>query len=155
METFLLAAKKGRAELQHTAALAATTEDLCVDGQDEDEEACHLHGIKGVYEGKTFTISIEPNTTRRFSVGRGKDCDISLHRDDEVSSKHARIDVKNVTFKITDTNSTNGTYVNVKKLGKRAHVLKEGDLITLGASTFKWVLGPKDKAPGENVTVLS
>ncbi|KAJ1628192.1 SMAD/FHA domain-containing protein [Pavlovales sp. CCMP2436] len=139
--------KRARTVLEDAARVAA------VRGQDEepreaaagdDEEDAGqvfcLQGIKGPYAGEVFWMPSAPNTTARLVIGRSHQCDISLAKDDEISTKHARIDVKNNTFKLVDTNSTNGTFMNVEKLGRKAHPLRPGDTITVGASTFKWAL---------------
>ena len=63
-------------------------------------------------------------------IGRNRDMDIPIIEDDAVSRKHAAI--VNVGFLgIIDLKSTNGTYVNGKKIEKGA-VLEFGDVITLG-----------------------
>lgn len=141
-------AKRARATLEEAAKAAAAP----VDDEDERETGSEIDGggdvscllgIKGPYAGETFWMPSAPNTTTRLVIGRSQACDISLSKDDEVSSKHARVDVKNDTFKLVDTNSTNGTFVNLDKLGRKAHVLRPGDMVTLGASTFKWALVPQ------------
>ncbi|KAG8457426.1 hypothetical protein KFE25_011281 [Diacronema lutheri] len=141
-------AKRARAALEDAATAAAVPaqEDDEREGTAASEEGgdvpCLL-GIKGPYAGETFWMPSAPNTTTRLVIGRAQACDISLCKDDEVSSKHARVDVRNDTFKLVDTNSTNGTFVNLGKLGRKAHVLRPGDTVTLGASTFKWAVVPQ------------
>ena len=47
---------------------------------------------------------------------------------------------------IEDLNSTNGTYVNAERVSRRT--LKEGDIVTLGKSEFRFVLRPApERAP--------
>jgi pSer/pThr/pTyr-binding forkhead associated (FHA) protein len=41
---------------------------------------------------------------------------------------------------VEDLNSTNGTYVNAERISRRT--LKEGDIVTLGKSEFRFVLRP-------------
>jgi hypothetical protein len=148
IEAFELSAKRARAQLEEAAAAAAAAraagderdEDALVDVEEETDEVYCLQGIVGPYQGHTFWMPAAPNTTTRLVLGRSSSCDIPLDKDDEVSSKHARVDVRNSSFKLVDTNSTNGTFVNVEKLGRKAHSLRPGDTVTLGASTFKWAL---------------
>lgn len=140
--------KRARAALEDAAKAAAVQpeEDEERDarsGSEAGHEVACFIGIKGPYEGETFWMPSAPNTTTRLVLGRSTSCDIPLAKDDEVSSKHARVDVKNDTFKLVDTNSTNGTFVNLDKLARKAHVLRPGDMVTLGASTFKWALAPQ------------
>jgi pSer/pThr/pTyr-binding forkhead associated (FHA) protein len=41
---------------------------------------------------------------------------------------------------VEDLNSTNGTYVNAERITRRT--LKEGDIVTLGKSEFRFVIRP-------------
>ena len=67
------------------------------------------------------------------TIGRNKDADISLD-DPDVSSVHCRIKKENCDYIIYDDNSTNGTFVNSKKLST-SHILKSGDIISISATT--------------------
>ena len=68
-----------------------------------------------------------------FSLGRGDDNDIVID-DDKASRVHAHIRPSDRGWLIDDADSTNGTRVN----GFRAdhQLLDDGDLITIGATTF-------------------
>jgi pSer/pThr/pTyr-binding forkhead associated (FHA) protein len=63
-------------------------------------------------------------------IGRDPNSDIFIE-DIEVSKKHLAITRKGNTFQIEDQNSTNGTFLNGKKL-KKPTAIKNGDLISLG-----------------------
>ena len=63
-------------------------------------------------------------------VGRDPNNDIVIE-DIEVSKIHLSITRKENTFQIEDQNSTNGTFLNGKKIRKPA-TIKNGDLISLG-----------------------
>ncbi len=63
-------------------------------------------------------------------VGRDPDSDIVID-DIEVSRNHLTITRKGNTFQIEDQNSTNGTFINGRKLEKPTEI-KNGDLISLG-----------------------
>lgn len=73
-------------------------------------------------------------TAGTVSIGRANNNDIRI-KNTTVSSYHAKI----VTFYnasyIEDLNSTNGTYVNGKRIKK--HTLKAGDIISVGALSLK------------------
>jgi len=78
----------------------------------------------------------------QFSLGRAKDNEISI--DDELVSKtHAIIEVMENTeragfdYYLQDQDSTNGTYVNDKKIG--LYKLSNGDVIRIGVSNFKFL----------------
>jgi len=63
------------------------------------------------------------------TVGRSTGCDIVI-RDDTVSRQHSRIDkIEEGRYRITDLDSTNGTYLNGRKL--RGHAALEFDDVIL------------------------
>ena len=75
----------------------------------------------------------------RFSIGRGVENDLSI--DDELVSKlHAVIEIvanqqqQGFDYLIQDHNSTNGLYVNDKKV--RQHRLEHGDIVRIGLNNF-------------------
>jgi len=68
------------------------------------------------------------------SIGRSDDNDIHL-KDSTVSSQHAKIVTYFEASYIEDLDSTNGTFVNGKKVQK--HILNPGDVISVGTHTLK------------------
>lgn len=68
-----------------------------------------------------------------YTLGRLQFCDIFI-KDSSVSRTHATIDVREIRVVITDTNSTNGTYVNNQLVTQKE--LADGDVIRLGESKF-------------------
>jgi len=78
-------------------------------------------------------------------IGRVKYCDIHIE-DRAVSSKHARLTVKEVPYEqggnvvlLEDLNSTNGTELNGNLVSRQ--LLKNGDIIKIGFNQFKFVEG--------------
>ncbi len=63
-------------------------------------------------------------------IGRDPESNIVID-DIEISRSHLAITKEGETFQIEDLNSTNGTFLNGKKLEKLT-VIKNGDLISLG-----------------------
>lgn len=77
---------------------------------------------------------------QRTTIGRGASNDIRL--DDElVSKEHAALEIisteEGVTFLIQDLNSTNHTFVNDSPV--ELYKLKDGDLIRIGMSDFRFI----------------
>lgn len=74
---------------------------------------------------------------KNIVLGRASDCDLVFDsRDDRtVSGHHAVVRYRDLSFELSDSHSTNGTFVN----GKRSEnaTLRSGDVIRLGA------LGPE------------
>ena len=68
--------------------------------------------------------------TDKCVIGRNPNSDIVIE-DIEVSKNHLTITRKGNTYLVEDQNSTNGTFLNGKKL-KKPTTIKNGDLIRLG-----------------------
>ena len=69
------------------------------------------------------------------TVGRGKDCTISLD-DRTVSTLHARFFRNGGRLVVEDLGSTNGTYLNGKKIGGEVS-LQRGDRVTVGETVLE------------------
>lgn len=77
-----------------------------------------------------------------FHVGRGEGSDLRI--DDELASRdHAVIELKAdaqnatvVDWILRDQNSTNGTYVNDRRI--TVHALVDGDVLRIGKTFFKF-----------------
>ena len=69
------------------------------------------------------------------SIGRKEDNSVVL-TDLHVSSNHAKLTVKNNILYIEDLNSTNGTFVNGKKIQGRVKLFSN-DEVKIGTTTFK------------------
>jgi hypothetical protein len=81
-------------------------------------------------EGSTIEVS-SPTV-----VGRDAQSGIRLDRDEFASGQHARIEPRPEGAWIDDLGSTNGTFLNGKKL-KRAKLAKTGDVIKIGATELQ------------------
>lgn len=76
-----------------------------------------------------------------LSIGRAADCDITLD-DETVSARHAVITVRSSAYLeglldllVDDQGSSNGTFVNDKRLSKR-HMLKHDETVRIGEHRF-------------------
>lgn len=94
--------------------------------RDTEEQLMNLH-ILSKKEGFPEWIKISQDS---FSIGRGIENDLNIPIA-YISCFHARIDKKQSQFYITDLESTNGTYLNGKKLiGNRPVLCRENDVIS-------------------------
>lgn len=88
-------------------------------------------GVDGI------TLRLEKRESR---IGRGPENDITIN-DELVSKIHAEIAAKEsgegFEYIISDCGSTNGTYVNDKKITE--HILVNNDVIRLGISHFRFI----------------
>jgi adenylate cyclase len=73
--------------------------------------------------------------------------------DREVSKEHATIERVGSTFLLRDLGSSNGTFVNGRRI--RELKLREGDEISLGNSRFIFRDGDKERPTSPNVTVVA
>ncbi len=87
-----------------------------------------LYISSGPQAGRDFRLS------RDTIIGRNpSECDVILS-DRGVSDKHARIKQEDDEFVIYDLASTNGTYVNEKKVQKQ--ILSDDDQIRVGGTVL-------------------
>jgi pSer/pThr/pTyr-binding forkhead associated (FHA) protein len=90
-----------------------------------------LRAEQGERAGQTHRLD-RPTVT----VGRAQDSDIQL-QEQGISRRHARLDRRSQGWIITDLGSTNGTFVNGRRLApQEGHALRTGDRITIGSSVF-------------------
>jgi pSer/pThr/pTyr-binding forkhead associated (FHA) protein len=87
-----------------------------------------LEGVSAGLEGRRFSLR-----SGRQTIGRGGDNDIRID-DPSVSASHAWVVNQHGHYVIMNTLSTNGTFVNDKRIHMTA--LKHGDHIRLGHAEF-------------------
>lgn len=80
-----------------------------------------------------------PMTSEVIIIGRGKDCTIQID-DFYLSGKHVQLWYEDEEWHICDMGSTNGTYINGKKMKKTEFVLDNGDRFRIGQLEFMVVL---------------
>ena len=81
--------------------------------------------------GRRYEIS----ASRPFRIGRDAGCDL-LIPDDSVSREHASISANGQRFSVRDFNSSNGTFVNGRRIGTEPVFLSDGDSIRFGGVHF-------------------
>jgi hypothetical protein len=81
---------------------------------------------------RDITLMFKPGG-RRLSVGRGKDSDLMLN-DGSVSKVHAALLVnREGTLLVADTGSTNGTFINGRRIAYgEARQIEDGDVVGFG-----------------------
>jgi len=72
-------------------------------------------------------------------IGRGAKCNISID-DLYMSTQHAQLWHEDDEWYIADMGSTNGTYVNSKKMKEKPLILDDGDVIKVGQVEFLVVI---------------
>ena len=85
--------------------------------------------LQGPQRGELFTLS--PKTT----IGTDPKCTVVLN-DKFMSSKHAEIAAENGVWVLRDSGSTNGTYVNNRRVDR--HELVDNDFIKFGSAMLKF-----------------
>lgn len=96
------------------------------------KEAC-LVVIYGHELGKKYNLE-----SRSMIVGRSSKCDVQIDQE-SVSRNHCKVVNTGKTVLLRDLGSTNGTYVNDLPIDE--HVLRDGDLIKIGRTIFKFLTG--------------
>jgi uncharacterized membrane protein YhaH (DUF805 family) len=72
-------------------------------------------------------------------IGRGHNNDVVIKDDDTVSNSHTQIAYDGTLFKILDLDSTNGTYVNGKRIADFTEVqLFLSDTVRIGETDLPW-----------------
>ncbi len=89
-----------------------------------------LTGMSSGVSGQSFTLK-----STRVTVGRIDSCDLRLD-DTSVSSEHARLVRDSAGWRVVNLLSTNGTFVNDRKISSSA--LASGDRVRFGRVEFRF-----------------
>lgn len=108
--------------------------DIVLSGDTIEEELGSIIVLHGNNLGKRFEIK----GNQILITGRSSKCDIPI-AEDNVSRQHAKVYRRNNQFVIEDLGSTNGTFVNTKRIEIQA--LNDGDIILIGNSILKFISG--------------
>ena len=106
-------------------------------------DASRMGIIQPVVEGDTMPYLLRKNTGEKiylmknhFVIGRLKKCDYPIE-DDSVSKEHCRIFEISGIYHLTDTDSTNGTFVNGEEIPRQTPtILCNGDEIMISKEVF-------------------
>ncbi len=80
----------------------------------------------------------------RMSIGRRGDNDIQVIGE-SVSGLHARLEFRNGVFSIEDQISTNGTFVNGKRVTRCP--LQDGDVVSIGGQELRFIAETEHEWP--------
>jgi len=94
--------------------------------------------VLNVTRGPGMGLVYEVKTSAPTSLGRAKVNDIVLNEDVAVSSEHCRIRPEDGKFVLHDLKSTNGTFVNDRRVTRQP--LTEGDTIQVGETYLQFRL---------------
>lgn len=106
----------------------------------EQASGWYLEGFGA--EGKTWLIHLKPLP---FSVGRQEGCDLRLSSG-EISRRHAEIYEHDNRIWVRECGSTNGTFVNRKRLNGD-QVLQSGDILHFGSQEFRIIRKKLSRLP--------
>ncbi len=99
----------------------------------KEQEAC-LIIIRGTPQGHRFFL-----TQAEMTIGRDPEADISVS-DQGISRKHAKVTKEGISVRLTDMGSSNGTFINDKKVPPGTSViLAKEDMIKLGNTILKFL----------------
>lgn len=90
------------------------------------------------------------------AIGRAPSCEVVLDGDQLASRRHALLRHKGENYSIVDLGSSNGTYVNDLEI-REATVLKDGDIITIGAHEIVFSTSPASpnaSVPGAAIAAM-
>lgn len=73
----------------------------------------------------------------RNIIGRDVDCNITVN-DGRMSGKHAVLLFRASKYSLTDSQSSHGTFVNNEDIDLEPRYLKDGDIIRMGTTVFKF-----------------
>lgn len=101
-----------------------------------------LHFLEGENEG----VEIKLTPSRELNIGRSEESDVFLG-EKKISRRHCQIFVESDKVRIVDLESTNGTFVNNKKISEME--LRSGDKVKVGSSVIEVKVQSKSKTGEE------
>jgi Mg-chelatase subunit ChlD len=97
-----------------------------------------LDAVDGPLRGQRIAV-VGP----RFQIGADNNNELRITTDKYLSGMHARIEHSKGQWTLIDQGSSNGTFVNGRRLtGGQAHPLHNGESVRIGTSEFRIMLAP-------------
>ena len=107
--------------------------------EDDGKTVFLTQNARLVYTSEGTRKEILLDSNRKTKVGRSKSCNLVITKS-TVSSLHAEIVVQNGEYYIQDLNSSNGTYLNGKRLtGDEQAKINNGDIITFAETDYTFM----------------
>ncbi len=117
-----------------TAVLQGTQNTLNAELQKAKEQEACLILIRGAPQGHRFFL-----TQAEMFIGRDPTADITVS-DQGISRKHAKVNKEGDKVRLTDLNSSNGTFVNDKRIAPgNSVILAKEDMVKLGNTILKFL----------------
>jgi len=107
-----------------------------------------LQLIETTADGARRTVPIDADP---FRIGRKEGCQLRLAQDG-ISRLHAELFRRGDSWVLVDCNSTNGTYVNRRRLSGE-HVLCPGDVLQFGTILLQVAIGEEE--PSERTRIIN
>jgi pSer/pThr/pTyr-binding forkhead associated (FHA) protein len=86
---------------------------------------------------------------RPFRIGRDSACELQLY-DVRISRRHAQIEATNGQYVVSDLGSTNGVFINGRRI-ESATPLRDGDVLeigNMGTIVFRFAVREAQRAAG-------
>jgi pSer/pThr/pTyr-binding forkhead associated (FHA) protein len=123
--------------------------------------------ITGPHRNQSFVFDQQT----RCLAGRAKDCQVRLsgnERDMQISRHHCLLEINPPVVRVSDLGSRNGTYINGRKVepcmscasghkpkeGCSGSTLRDGDVLTIGGSSFHVRIAHRREGSDETVMML-
>lgn len=119
--------------LESTQEVTVTTDRDAIRAKSEKAGSAMLIVLVGGRRGERAVLA-----DQKFVLGRGSAADLVIDSD-AVSRAHAYIEKRGGSHFLVDNDSTNGSYVNYKRI--REKVLCDGDQIQIGHAMLKYLSG--------------
>ena len=104
--------------------------------------AAWLAGIEGSVKGRRYPVDKD-----HYRIGSNPDNDLCIRDDDYVSGEHAYISYQQGSLFLFDAGSRNGTFINSQAVTGTPGVVRQGDRIRFGESTFEVLKAPDSVSP--------
>jgi hypothetical protein len=141
---------------------SASINELVKKSAENSKSICvNLKCTVGPHMGQKFRLEAATASGEdSFKMGRSngkvfKEKGVSMYKDKEISTTHAKIEVRNGQVFFTDLRSTNGSSVNDKRVDAQCPTrLRDGDKICMGGSELIVMINESDEDQLDDIVSL-